>query len=153
MDGINCPATRTSKHLPTQPQVCFRLKILMHYRQHSVEQQHLSVKFRKTNQSCADRAGVLPHLLPFIRETNAYRYLWSWKGTTIAASASHVDRNLFKLLLLGEESKIRRETGKKQPLTIEIFLWSFRAWNTVFYLSSTCRYKLSDQLCKWPEAI
>lgn len=87
------------------------------------------MKFRKTNQSCADGAGVgvLSRLLPFIRETTAYRYPLELKREhTIAASASHVDRNLFKSLLLGEESKIRRDLGKKQSLPIEIFLWGYR---------------------------
>lgn len=82
VDGMNCPATRTSKHLPTQPQSAAQTKNTDALQAASAEQQHLSVRVRKTNQPCTDRAGVLPHLLPFNRETNAYRYLWSWKGTT-----------------------------------------------------------------------
>lgn len=99
-----CTPSCTASALP------LRLKIPTHHRQHSVEH-HLSVKFRKTNQSCAGGAGVLSRLLALLREMTAYRYPLELKRDhTIAASASHTDRNLFKLWLMGEESKMRRKT-------------------------------------------
>lgn len=128
VEGINCPASRTSTHLLHSPGCA----------SHTETTDTLQAAFCRTTTSVCTVQKNKPILcrwswssvspITFIREMTAYRYpLQLKRDHATAASASHVDRNLFKLLLLGQESKIRKETGKNQFLPIETFVCHFGA--------------------------